>query len=250
MPTILAGGVLSVIVAFLAVDFLAAEFSGYEHEGMTLVPAALALTVGFVFLALTLTVVVGALAGAFGRGDERELLTTVGVSYFSLIVVFASVYFVESFLSDFSSAVITYREYRQQALAGANKPDLIDQRRAFGGIESRFWSGLDWPQIDGRFPGGLPAGSYAITPAEMRQTAASRKLAEVVRYLPESKLAIFGDCLHFSVITMTTVGYGDIWPRSPVARAGADIEAVCYTILLIFAVGMIFGNVRERLKKP
>jgi hypothetical protein len=78
----------------------------------------------------------------------------------------------------------------------------------------------------------------------MRYIARTYSEADVVQFLPEAGPAIFGDCLHLSVITMTTVGYGDITPRSLPARVATDVEAVCNTLLLIFGLGMIFGNIR------
>lgn len=77
----------------------------------------------------------------------------------------------------------------------------------------------------------------------MRATAL-RPLNAVVRFIPEASLSIFGDCLHLSVTTMTTVGYGDIVPRSLGARFATDSEAVCNTLLLIFGLGIIFGRWR------
>jgi hypothetical protein len=243
-PTIIAGALLSVGFAFLSVTFMGRSLNGYEREHLPVLTTVTALAAAFSFMVVTISVVVGAIASAFRRGDERAVLTTVVVAYFSLILVFASIYFVASFVGDYESASFTYHAYKREALAGLQAPVIIEQQRALGGVVNRFWSGVDWPQTDGMFPGGLPPGSYAVDPAEMRKIAGMHSLAETVRFLPESRYSIFGDCLHLSVITMTTVGYGDVWPRSLAARIAADIEALCYTILLIFAVGMIFGNVR------
>jgi hypothetical protein len=78
----------------------------------------------------------------------------------------------------------------------------------------------------------------------MRTTAATQTLEQAVRFIPSVRTAIFADCLHFSVATMTTVGYGDITPLSIAARVTADCEAISNTMLLIFGLGMIFGNWR------
>lgn len=206
---------------------------------------------GFVLLLLTGSVVVGSIVGAFRSGNRAALVRTVITAYFSLMVVFASIYYIAAFFGDFTDSIFKYDHYRSDALRHIDGPEY-ESRRAFSGIESRFWSGVDWPVRSGRFPDGLPPGAYRISPEQMRYIAGSRSEAEVVQFLPEAGLAIFGDCLHLSVITMTTVGYGDITPRSLPARVGTDVEAVCNTLLLIFGLGMIFGNIRPALdaQKP
>lgn len=49
----------------------------------------------------------------------------------------------------------------------------------------------------------------------------------------------FGDALYFSVITLATIGYGDIVPVAPVARVLASIQAVMGMLLLLFGFSEI-----------
>jgi hypothetical protein len=63
-----------------------------------------------------------------------------------------------------------------------------------------------------------------------------------LRFLPENRLLVFANCLHYSVITMTTVGFDDISPQTWFARFYTDIEALTGTALFIVALGMVFGN--------
>jgi len=206
---------------------------------------------GFGLLLLTGAVVVGSIVGAFRSGNRTTLVRTVIAAYFSLMFVFASIYYIAAFFGDLQDSMFKYEHYRSDALHHIDGPEY-ESRRAFAGIESRFWSGVDWPVRSGRFPNGLPPGAYRISPEQMRYIARTYSEGDVVQFLPESGAAIFGDCLHLSVITMTTVGYGDIIPRSLPARVATDIEAVCNTLLLIFGLGMIFGNIRPALdaQKP
>ena len=201
----------------------------------------LAHAAGYTLALLTGSVVVGSLVGAFRSGDRRALLRTVLTSYFGLMLVFASFYYIVAFFGDLQDAIFKYDHYRADAVRQIDGPEY-ESRRAFTGIESRFWSGVDWPVRAGRFPDGLPPGAYKISPTQMRDIAGTHRLDDVVQFIPESGLAIFGDCLHLSVTTMTTVGYGDITPKSLPARMATDIEAVCNSLLLIFGLGMIFGN--------
>jgi len=239
---ILGGAILSVIVSVLTVNFFGRYLSGLNRSPHA--EQALGHFAAFGFLLLTGVVVGGAVLTAFRRGDTKGLLITVFVSYFSLMLLFASVYYEAAFFGDFQDAVFKYDSYRYDAVHNIAGPRYLS-RRAFFGIEPRFWSGVDWPVHTGRFPNGLPPGAYRIGVAEMRQIAASRSEQDVVQFVPEARLEIFADCLHLSVITMTTVGYGDITPRSLPARLGTDIEAISNTLLLIFGVGIILGSRRQ-----
>jgi voltage-gated potassium channel len=59
----------------------------------------------------------------------------------------------------------------------------------------------------------------------------------------------YPEALHFSVVTLSTVGYGDIVPVTGLARSLAAIEVVIGTMLLLFGVSEILEYARERRKK-
>ena len=238
--TIVSGALLSVAVAFVMVDVLGKHLMA---ESRTSLPATAIVShyVAPAFLLWTLIIVVGSVGGAFRRRDQKALLTTVISAYFSLMLVFASAYYEMAFSGDLRDAVFKYNHYRADALRHVASPLYSDQR-AFRGIERRFWSGLDWPLSAGDYPSGLPPAIPTASPEQMRDTAGRRPLDNVIQFIPEARLAIFGDCLHLSVITMTTVGYGDITPSQFGPRFATDAEAVCNTLLLIFGLGMIFGR--------
>lgn len=55
----------------------------------------------------------------------------------------------------------------------------------------------------------------------------------------------FSEAVHFSIVTISTVGYGDIVPASNVARVLASIEVICGVMLLLFGVSELLGYSRE-----
>ena len=55
----------------------------------------------------------------------------------------------------------------------------------------------------------------------------------------------FSEALHFSIVTLSTVGYGDIVPTSNVTRALASVEVICGVLLLLFGVSELQEYARE-----
>jgi voltage-gated potassium channel len=52
----------------------------------------------------------------------------------------------------------------------------------------------------------------------------------------------FSEALYFSVITLATVGYGDITPQAPLVRGLATVEVVAGLMLLLFGFGEIMRS--------
>jgi hypothetical protein len=55
----------------------------------------------------------------------------------------------------------------------------------------------------------------------------------------------FSEGVHFSIVTISTVGYGDIVPISSMARVLASAEVVCGVMLLLFGVSELIEYGRE-----
>ena len=55
----------------------------------------------------------------------------------------------------------------------------------------------------------------------------------------------FSDAIYFSVVSITTVGYGDIVPHSSLARVLASAEVICGFMLLLFGVSELLEYTRE-----
>ncbi len=61
----------------------------------------------------------------------------------------------------------------------------------------------------------------------------------------ERRPLAFSEAVYFSVVTLSTVGYGDILPASNVARALASVEVICGVLLLLFGVSELQEYARE-----
>ena len=55
----------------------------------------------------------------------------------------------------------------------------------------------------------------------------------------------FSDALYFSLVTLATVGYGDVTPATNLVRLLAGIEVVCGVVLLLFGFSEIIGHARR-----
>jgi voltage-gated potassium channel len=55
----------------------------------------------------------------------------------------------------------------------------------------------------------------------------------------------FPEAIHFSIVTISTVGYGDIVPVSNFARMLASAEVICGVMLLLFGVSELLEYTRE-----
>ncbi len=59
----------------------------------------------------------------------------------------------------------------------------------------------------------------------------------------------FTECLYFSIITLSTVGYGDLVPLSPLVRLIAGVEIICGVLLLLFGFSEIISYSRETTRR-
>jgi voltage-gated potassium channel len=75
--------------------------------------------------------------------------------------------------------------------------------------------------------------------------------AEHFRVGTATRALSFSEAIHFSIVTISTVGYGDIVPASNVARVLASIEVICGVLLLLFGVSELLEYTREhRRERP
>jgi|GEM_PF-3833086 len=50
------------------------------------------------------------------------------------------------------------------------------------------------------------------------------------------------DCIYFSVVTISTLGYGDIHPNMAVAKLATSAEVISGFILIVLALGSVLGD--------
>lgn len=69
------------------------------------------------------------------------------------------------------------------------------------------------------------------------------------RVVGETRALNFSEAIHFSITTLSTVGYGDIVPASNAARVVASAEVICGLLLLMFGVSELQEYAREHRRR-
>lgn len=67
-------------------------------------------------------------------------------------------------------------------------------------------------------------------------------VTHIVEFLPEARISVLVGCFHFSVSTMTTLGYGDISPNFLSVKLVSDLQVLLGVILIVVSLGMAIGN--------
>lgn len=226
--------VLGLGVATTALCFLLVEILGRSADEAASRNAAIAVLA--VLIVVIVLVIALAIVASFQRRETpKKAILTISISYATLIVSFASIYYVLAAISDYDDAIAKLVDYG--ATSATSDPGNLPYRdlRAFKGIDDRLWSGVDW------LPDAPNDRDYSVK--EMR--AAARR-NQIVRFLPDERAPVFFQCLHLSIATITSTGYGDITPAKPIARLFTDIEMLSGTSLLVVALGIVFSNFWDR----
>ena len=177
----------------------------------------------------------------FRKESPQTLLKTIILSYFSIIVSFAGLYYAAAALGDLLDAHDAYDFYHEQVVAlDAGDIDAIHPRvgdtRAFRGVTARLWGG---PEEN--YSGGLPPGLIE-PPPDWVVAAVRRPESEVILFEGGNRLDVLISCTHLSVATMTTLGYGDIAPNRPLTQLATDLQVISSVVLTALGLGLLFAG--------
>lgn len=187
---------------------------------------------------------------AFRRRAAMEGLLVIFTGYMAVLISFAGVYYSFNVISDYHEAQDSADFYIHAATLLDDgrlkqKPERVAERRAFHGMRYFLWSGLaeetrpDFPHPDAKISDEAllaAARRYGPWPSGNRQTKF------VPKFQDKERLPALLQCLHFSVVTMATVGYGDVHPNQWYSRLAVDIQILIGQILVVFALGCVLGK--------
>ena len=131
--------------------------------------------------------------------------------------------------------------------AGSPSPSMTDslsQTAADSSPTSSADSYAESSSVSSPEPASSAESSAASSPgpaSSAESSAASSPQAESEKITP-------GSALWYSLVTLTTVGYGDIVPHTLPGKIIGGIFAICSTFLLAFVIGMMLSLWRGRLQ--
>lgn len=114
---------------------------------------------------------------------------------------------------------------------------LADSLRATTS-RAKLWRNLVWYFVFVAFLIAIYAGLYADT--GLKDTVATSQMSSADPWL----------CLYFSVVTWTTVGFGDVVPAQPLARAFAAAEAFNGAIVMAILISVLVSSFQKLLASP
>ena len=147
-----------------------------------------------------------------------------------------------AFIGDHDYAIDHFYYYKYAGIARANgsipgvKP-FPRNGRAFNGIDSRLWG-----TVDDFIPTGIYVNIESDNLDDYRARLAQWPHETVVLFHHSSIGAVISDCLDFSIMTITTVGYGNITPATWYAKRAAEVESLTGTVLLVVALGLVLSG--------
>ena len=172
---------------------------------------------------------------------EKPLLARVLACFVCTIFVFAGIYYSMACIGDYNDAVHKLIYYEPDVFSPTSGLLLTDSERAFRGIENRRWCGVELLALRIRHTSLSPQEIQVLPATELLAAAAKFKDSPPVSN-PADAFPLFVDCLHFSTATITTLGYGDIAPRTVYAKLAADAEVLSGVFIVAVSLGTYFNR--------
>jgi len=228
----------SLLVSISFVELFARVVGTFRINAFWVIILGIALTVSLI---IPLSTVFMTFRHIFKPQEKRKHLAIILLSYLSLIFCFAGAYYTMSAFSDRLDARLKHTYYRSKSnyIGPSGKIVVRRSARAFAGIETRLWSGVDWPNYRNNQLRDELRSPVAV--ADMI-SAAKKPLNKVSVFQYEERASVFSAMLYFSVVNMTTLGFGDITPASWFARLTANIQVLTGLIIFYFGLSMVIGN--------
>lgn len=198
------------------------------------------LVLGFFALLLPLSLSLFTLYRSLKHHPKSEAAALVLGGYISVLLVFASLYYLFVFIGDFVDTRESNSYYQTEVQRMRQRPDR-DLRyrqvseRAFSGMSARLWNGVEQqygPLEDAR--SGPPGPETVLQHASSGQPPFD--------FQPQNRLAVWFDCLHFSTVTIATLGYGDIIPTKRYSKLAADLEVLIGIVFVSLSLGRVLAG--------
>ncbi|MFC1668726.1 ion channel [Chlamydiota bacterium] len=187
-------------------------------------------SLGSLFLEVFFTFIL--LSGIFVLSERKKLLFfAVGLAIITLAINWTHYFIKNSIL--FSLSHILYLSFFLltilSILIHIFKSETITAEKIFGAISVYFLIGITWALLFSLIEYLLP-GSFALSIVD--SSSVSVDFSETSKSFP---------FLYYSLVTLTTLGYGDITPISPPAQILSAFEAMLGQLYLAILIARLVG---------
>lgn len=186
----------------------------------------------------------------------KKILNIVG-AYIIIILSFSSIYYMQICIGDRDDAISKYIYYgmysnpllKDNEVVNEEKNKLIsnnykmESERAFKGINYRLWSGVDYIDL-GHRQEEVKFTDQIIANSDIPMNDLNR----IIKFVP-NRINVYSECLYFSTIAMTTVGFGDISPNLWYSKLTVAVQMFLGQALILFTVGFFFYNLGNQKTK-
>jgi len=202
-----------------------------------------------VLVILACASIVGCILAPFDHTVEwRGRAWLVIVGYVVMILSYSGVYFFVAGLSDYDQAFSanmhfqSVPEYRGLRWDNMSREDLITHmaehvanKRAFNGMGRPLYLAIH------EEPSGRYGERTGLSGTDIIKLAAARD-AERPRVDLGVAWGLWWDCLHYSIVTAATVGYGDIIPISRLGKLVSDSQILASAAILVFGFAFVMSE--------
>jgi hypothetical protein len=229
----LAGVILCQVLTFTFTELLARFTSVTRGPGATLVM----LSLGFLTLLLPMAFSLVALFGSLRDQPRSQAAALVLGGYLSVLLAFTSLFYLFSFIGDLVDTREADAYYADEATRVAHREPRYRAAsdRAFGGVSARLWDGVEQHYGPHEDPRGGPPSLETIL-----ERVRAGEPAPV--FQPQNRATVWFDCLHFSTVTIATLGYGDIVPKKWYSKAAVDLEVIVGLAFVSLSVGRLLSK--------
>ncbi|MEB3157572.1 MAG: potassium channel family protein [Cyanobacteriota bacterium] len=212
----------------------------------------ISIILAFATVAMPFGIALYAARAAFRRRAAMEGLLVIFSGYMAVLISFAGVYYSFNVISDYHEARDIADFYVHAATHLDNGslqklPQRVRDEKAFSGMRHSTWTSLaDEARPAFWHPSAQVSEGLMLQAARRHgpwQEGSSKDNTPFQpAFRPEERLPSLLQCLHFSVVTMATVGYGDVNPHKWYSQVAVDMQILIGQILVVFALGCVLGK--------
>ncbi len=180
------------------------------------------------------------------RLSFRQGIKQLIVAYLTIIFVFTSIYYFQNFYGDYNDSISQYYSYKYLQIAGnedklefyINNNTKLPSQRSFSNFRHRFYSGVDYMYNDNIY--------LIYTEENLKEIIKNSNgdIDKVVKFIPKNRKLIYFDSLYYSIITLSTVGFGDIAPLTWYSKIAVSLEVIIGQFFLLLTIGYFFSTIQ------